>query len=116
MEIFIGVKGKGKGKPKFSFGFQSHVDRLSSPSTSKNENNLPTSIHEVPKRLNLENLVAELPEDIQGEEEILSEVVPFEEEAYRHECSEQSMAELLDGLQDNTCFWGRNLKKVCFLL
>ncbi|PON96611.1 kinetochore protein [Trema orientale] len=106
------VKGvKGKGKPKFSFGVQLHKDRLSSPCTSKDESNLSIGICEVPERLNQEHIVAELPEDIQGEEENLPEIVPFEVEAVRHACSEQSMAELLDGLQDNVCLLRRNSKK-----
>lgn len=63
-----------------------------------------------------ENLVAELPEDIQAEEENMLEIIPHEVEALRHKCSEQSMAELLDGLQDNASLLRGNSEKVCFIL
>ncbi|XP_024017718.1 uncharacterized protein LOC21392416 isoform X1 [Morus notabilis] len=109
-------KLKGKGKPRFSFRFQSHKG-LSSPATSKDENNLSSSILEAPERLDVmelrteENLVAELPEDIQVEEENMSEIIPHEVEALRHKCSEQSMAELLYGLQDNASLLRGNSEK-----
>ncbi|XP_062088395.1 uncharacterized protein LOC133794959 isoform X2 [Humulus lupulus] len=102
---------KVKSKPKFSFGLQLNKDRLSSPCTLKDKNNLSNSIHGVPERLNQDELAAELPEDIQGEEENMSEIVPFEVEAVRHECSEETMADRLDGLQDNASLLRRNSKK-----
>ncbi|KAM6558418.1 hypothetical protein CsatA_027657 [Cannabis sativa] len=105
------LKGaKVKGKPKFSFGLRLNKDRLSSPCTSKDKN-LSNSIHEVPERLNQDELAAELPEDIQGEEENMSEIVPFEVEAVKHGCCEETMAARLDGLQDNTSLLRRNSKK-----
>ena len=62
-----------------------------------------------------ENLVMELPEDIQGEEENITETMPPEVEALGHECGEQSMAELLDGLHGNTSLPRGNSEKVCFV-
>lgn len=54
----------------------------------------------------------ELLEDIQGDEECQLEVVPFEAKAI----GGQSMAELLDGLQDKTTMLRGSSKKVCLLL
>lgn len=59
----------------------------------------------MPERLDYrpeENSDAELLEDIQVEEENQLEIVPFEVNEHGHGCIEQSMAELLDGLQDKT--------------
>ncbi|KAF3436414.1 hypothetical protein FNV43_RR23506 [Rhamnella rubrinervis] len=112
-----GVKGKGKGKPKFSFHFQSHKEGTHCPSTSKAENRVSLNIHEVPERLDTTelgsegNLIDELLEDIQGEEENQLCIPPAEVEARRwHGHAEQSMAELLDGLQDKTSLLRRNFK------
>ncbi|XP_048317748.2 uncharacterized protein LOC107426307 isoform X2 [Ziziphus jujuba] len=106
-----GGKGKGKGKPKFSFHFQSHKDGHW-PSTSKTEN------HKLPERLNTtelrteEDIGGELLEDIQGEEENQSDIVLAQVEALGHGHTEQSIAELLDGLQDKTILLRGN-RKMC---
>lgn len=65
---------------------------------------------------NDERLDVELLEDIQGDEECQLEVVPFEAKAIGHGTIGQSMAELLDGLQDKTSMLRGSSKKVCFLL
>lgn len=107
----LGGKGKGKGKPKFSFHFQSHKDGHW-PSTSKTEN------HKLPERLNTtelrteEDIGGELLEDIQGEEENQSDIVLAQVEALGHGHTEQSIAELLDGLQDKTILLRGNRKMV----
>ena len=105
------VGSKGKGKPKFSFRFRSYRERLSSPPTSKYETKL--AFIEVPERLDEIEIRTELPEDIQDEEKDSRETTP-REETLRHERNEQSMAALLDGLQDTSSFLGENSRKVCF--
>ncbi|XP_050363974.1 uncharacterized protein LOC126782720 isoform X3 [Argentina anserina] len=121
---------KGRGKPKFSFRFPSHKDGTSSHSTSKNDSVVSFKVQELPEWLdaieprnedhsdvepiediqqedeleivlrNEEHSNVELLEDISGEEESALEVMPLETKAFGHGCMGQSMAELLDGLQD----------------
>ncbi|CAB4281533.1 unnamed protein product [Prunus armeniaca] len=96
---------KGKGKPKFSFRFPSHKEGHSWLSVYKDDNDVSFKVQELPERLDYrpeENSDAELLEDIQVEEENQLEIVPFEVNEHGHGCIEQSMAELLDGLQDKT--------------
>lgn len=118
----LGVKGKGKGKPKFSFRFQSLKEGTHCLSTSKVENRASQNIDEVPERLdNTEldserNLIAELLEDIQREEENQLHIPPAEVEALEHAHAEQSMAELLDGLQDKNSQLRRTFKTVPYLI
>ena len=119
----LGVKGKGKGKPKFSSHFQSHKEGTHCPSTSNAQNPVSRNIHKVPERLDTTelgsegNLIAELLEDIQGDEENQFCIPPAEVEALRqHGHAEQSMAELLDGLQDKTSLLRRNFKMVRSLI
>ncbi|CAL9023888.1 unnamed protein product [Prunus brigantina] len=96
---------KGKGKPKFSFRFPTHKEGHSWLSVYKDDNDVSFKVQELPERLDYrteENSDAELLEDIQVEEENQLEIVPFEVNEHGHGCIEQSMAELLDGLQDKT--------------
>ncbi|PRQ26315.1 hypothetical protein RchiOBHm_Chr6g0293271 [Rosa chinensis] len=132
---------KGKGKPKFLFRFPTHKEGTSSHSISKNDSDVSFRVQELPERLdaieprnvdhsdveliediqgeeeseivlrNEEHSDVELLEDISGEEESLLEVVPFEAKAIRHGCMGQSMAELLDGLQDKTTIWRKSSRK-----
>ncbi|XP_062018673.1 uncharacterized protein LOC133735281 isoform X2 [Rosa rugosa] len=133
---------KGKGKPKFLFRFPTHKEGTSSHSISKNDSDVSFRVQELPERLdaieprnvdhsdveliediqgeeeseivlrNEEHSDVELLEDISGKEESLLEVVPFEAKAIRHGCTGQSMAELLDGLQDKTTIWRKSSRKV----
>ncbi|XP_062018677.1 uncharacterized protein LOC133735281 isoform X5 [Rosa rugosa] len=132
---------KGKGKPKFLFRFPTHKEGTSSHSISKNDSDVSFRVQELPERLdaieprnvdhsdveliediqgeeeseivlrNEEHSDVELLEDISGKEESLLEVVPFEAKAIRHGCTGQSMAELLDGLQDKTTIWRKSSRK-----
>ncbi|KAM5563980.1 hypothetical protein ABKV19_018542 [Rosa sericea] len=132
---------KSKGKPKFLFRFLTHKEGTSSHSISKNDSDVSFRVQELPERLdaieprnedhsdveliediqgeeesgivlrNEEHSDVELLEDISGKEESLLEVVPFEAKAIRHGCMGQSMAELLDGLQDKTTIWRKSSSK-----
>lgn len=109
--ICFALGGKGKGKPKFSFHFQLHKEGQF-PSNSKAEN------HKLPERLDTtelrteENSVAELLEEIQGEEENQPDILPDQVKGLGRGHTEQSMAELLDGLQDKTSLLRGNSKMV----
>ncbi|XP_050139336.1 uncharacterized protein LOC126615549 isoform X1 [Malus sylvestris] len=103
------VKGvKDKGKPKFSFRFKTQKEGPSCFSVSKNESDMSFKVQQVPEMLKAteprteEYLDSELIEDIQGEEEKQLEIVPVHVNELGHGSVEQSMAELLDGLQDKT--------------
>ncbi|RXI02614.1 hypothetical protein DVH24_002692 [Malus domestica] len=103
------VKGvKDKGKPKFSFRFKTQKEGPSCFSVSKNESDMSFKVQQVPEMLKAteprteEYLDSELIEDIQGEEEKQLEIVPVHVNELGHGSIEQSMAELLDGLQDKT--------------
>ncbi|KAM1169571.1 hypothetical protein TB2_030875 [Malus domestica] len=103
------VKGvKDKGKPKFSFRFKTQKEKPSCFSVSKNESDMSFKVQQVPEMLKAteprteEYLDSELIEDIQGEEEKQLEIVPVHVNELGHGSIEQSMAELLDGLQDKT--------------
>lgn len=78
--------------------------------------------HEATKRLDPieprseEHSIAEVLEDCQGEYENQTENVLAEVGALGHGCVEQSMAELLDGLQDRASLLKGVSKMVCCLL
>nr|XP_011458705.1 PREDICTED: uncharacterized protein LOC101298274 isoform X2 [Fragaria vesca subsp. vesca] len=123
---------KGKGKPKFSFRFPAHKEGTSSLSIYKNDSDVSLKVQELPERLdaiesrNEDHSDVELIEDILGEEEAeivlrneehsnvefhedisvdeegALDIVPIDAKAIGHGCMGQSMAELLDGLQDKT--------------
>lgn len=103
---FKGVKDKGK--PKISFRFKTQKKGPSCFSVSKNESDMSFKVQQVPEMLKAieprteEYLDSELIEDIQGEEENQLEIVPVDVNELGHGSIEQSMAELLDGLQDKT--------------
>lgn len=108
-----------KSKPKFSFCFQSQRGELSLPSISKVENGVPYKVHGVPERLGMVDCekysMAELPEEFPGIKPKQSESLSDKVEDL-HQYGKQSMAELLDGLQDNTTLLRRNLKVIASVL
>ncbi|KAG2697388.1 hypothetical protein I3843_07G102200 [Carya illinoinensis] len=95
-----------KAKRKFSFRFQSREGGLSCPSISNDEKYVSLKDHEASERLETieprseEHSIAGVVEDYQRENEIQSEVVCAEVGALGHGGIEQSMSDLLDGLQD----------------
>ncbi|XP_035551365.1 uncharacterized protein LOC109002257 isoform X3 [Juglans regia] len=95
-----------KAKRKFLFRFQSREGGLSCPSISNDEKYVSLKDHEASERLETieprseEHSIAGVLEDYQRENEIQSEVVCAEVGALGHGGIEQSMADLLDGLQD----------------
>ncbi|XP_041016799.1 uncharacterized protein LOC121259318 isoform X3 [Juglans microcarpa x Juglans regia] len=94
-----------KAKRKFSFRFQSREGGLSCPCISNDEKYVSLKDHEASERLETieprseEHSIAGVLEDYQRENEIQSEVVCAEVGALGHGGIEQSMADLLDGLQ-----------------
>ncbi|XP_048442825.1 uncharacterized protein LOC125478581 [Pyrus x bretschneideri] len=85
-----------------------HKDEPSCISIAKNEQDVSFEVQEVPDMLNTiepiteEYLDFEFIHYIQGEEENQLEIVPIEVNELGHGSIEQSMAELLYGLQDKT--------------
>ncbi|KAK2654338.1 hypothetical protein Ddye_014194 [Dipteronia dyeriana] len=102
---------KSKSKPKFSFRFQLHKEGLPTPLISKNDNCLPSEVDELPGRLKTidqeEYSMINILEDFHGNKPKQSESVPNEVEDL-HWSSKHTMAELLDGLQDNSSLLRRN--------
>ncbi|KAK7843256.1 hypothetical protein CFP56_012772 [Quercus suber] len=93
-------------KQKFSFRFQSRKEEPSWPSLSKDENDVSFEVHEAPERLDTfeprseEHSIAVVLDDCQRENQFQSENLHAQVGALGHGCTEPSMAELLDGLQD----------------
>ncbi|KAK9983793.1 hypothetical protein SO802_033318 [Lithocarpus litseifolius] len=93
-------------KQKFSFRFQSRKEEPSWPSLSKDENDVSFEVREAPERLDTfeprseEHSIAEVLDDCQRENQFQSENLHAQVGALGHGCTEPSMAELLDGLQD----------------
>ncbi|BBH10374.1 multidrug resistance-associated protein 9 [Prunus dulcis] len=81
-----------QGKPKFLFRFPIHKEGHSWLSVYKDDNDVSFKV----------------------EEENQLDIVPFEVNEHGHGCIEQSMAELLDGLQDKTTV-ARGSSKMCLL-
>ncbi|KAL5839246.1 hypothetical protein ACOSQ3_011954 [Xanthoceras sorbifolium] len=104
---------KSKSKPKFSFRFQLHRGGLSPPLISKNDNSLPSEVDKVPGKLKTidqeECSIINILEDLHGNKAEQSESVPTEVEDL-HWSSKRTMADLLDGLQDNSSLLRRNSK------
>ncbi|KAL5795545.1 hypothetical protein ACOSQ2_000365 [Xanthoceras sorbifolium] len=104
---------KSKSKPKFSFRFQLHKGGLSLPLISKNDNSLPSEVDKVPGKLKTidqeECSIINILEDLHGNKAEQSESVPTEVEDL-HWSSKRTMADLLDGLQDNSSLLRRNSK------
>ncbi|KAL5859071.1 hypothetical protein ACOSQ3_000364 [Xanthoceras sorbifolium] len=104
---------KSKSKPKFSFRFQLHRGGLSPPLISKNDNSLPSEVDKVPGTLKTidqeECSIINILEDLHGNKAEQSESVPTEVEDL-HWSSKRTMADLLDGLQDNSSLLRRNSK------
>ena len=79
-------------------------------------------VHEAPERLDTfqprseEHSIAEVLEDCQRGNDIGSEILHAEVGALGQGCIEQSMAELLDGLQDRDSLLKGVSKMVCCLL
>ncbi|GAV88955.1 hypothetical protein CFOL_v3_32376 [Cephalotus follicularis] len=112
---FKGIKGRAK--PKFSFRLHSTREGLSCH--SKDENDVSSKVHDVPKGLEavdhetFKRSIAEVPEDFDEEEEKHSDNRSTEVLALGHRLVQHSMAELLDGLQDNACLLRENSKMFC---
>ncbi|KAL5858781.1 hypothetical protein ACOSQ4_000077 [Xanthoceras sorbifolium] len=104
---------KSKSKPKFSFRFQLHKGGLSPTLISKNDNSLPSEVDKVPGKLKTidqeECSIINILEDLHGNKAEQSESVPTEVEDL-HWSSKRTMADLLDGLQDNSSLLRRNSK------
>ncbi|KAI9180598.1 hypothetical protein LWI28_006355 [Acer negundo] len=102
---------KNKSKPKFSFRFQLHKEGLPTPLISKNDNCLPSEVDEIPRRFKTidqeEYSILNILEDFHGNKAKQSESVHTEVEDL-HWSSKRTMAELLDGLQDNSSLLRRN--------
>lgn len=99
---------KSKAKPRFSFGLQSHEKRASRTSTLKDENDLSIVIHE-----DVENTMDQLNEHPHGHRNKQLVLVADEVESSGRGFYEHSVAELLDGLQENTGLPRRNPKISC---
>ncbi|KAK2649404.1 hypothetical protein Ddye_016893 [Dipteronia dyeriana] len=102
---------KSKSNPKFSFRFQLHKEGLPTPLISSNDNCLPSEVDELPERWKTidqdEYSIVSILEDFHGNKPKQSESIPTEVEDL-HWSSKHTMAELLDGLQDNSSLLRRN--------
>ncbi|XP_057965872.1 uncharacterized protein LOC131156308 isoform X3 [Malania oleifera] len=100
--------GKGKAKPKFSFRFQLPKEGFFLSSILKDERDFCCKDQHVPQEAvalwTAEHSMSELLEDFQGERTTYSEIngMPAEVDTSGHGLANNSMTELLDGLQDKT--------------
>lgn len=111
-----------KGKRKLSFRFQSHKERISGDTASKDENDMSFKDHEASERFNTtglrpeEHSISDVLGDCQRENDNQSEAMHAEVGALGQGCIEHSMAVLLDGLKDRATLQQGVSKMVCFLL